>query len=157
MVLAQQVSLAAARLFGSRLVAAFGEPITGPGGKVLQRFPTPGQIAAVPTAQLRAQLRLTGSRARTVTDVAQLFAAHTAAGTAPGPGQLSLVHGIGPWTLQCLAIRGDTDPDSFPGSDAVLRRILRASTGHPTAQPDAWRPYRSYAATRLWTSASGQP
>ena len=69
-VLGQQVSLAAARTFAGRLVAAYGEP--GPGG--LTAFPAPERLAAAELEELRSAVGITGSRARTVLAVAELFA-----------------------------------------------------------------------------------
>ena len=39
------------------------------------------------------------------------------------------------------------DPDAWPGTDLVLRRLVG---GH--ANPDAWRPWRGYAAMHLWVN-----
>ena len=64
---------------------------------------------------------------------------------------LNEIPGIGPWTINYLAIRLGRDPDGFPESDLGLLR----STG--LADPRAllrlaeqWRPYRAYAAMYLW-------
>lgn len=146
-VIGQQVSLAAARLFGGRVVAAYGRD-TAPAHTDLRLFPTPATLAGEPLERLRETIGLTRSRARTVQETAALFCS-VPAGELPSREALGAVHGIGPWTLDYLAIRADTDPDAFPSSDAVLRRALATdTTDGPTT--DNWSPYRSYAATRLW-------
>ena len=145
-VLGQQVSLGAARTFGARLVAAFGEGRDG-----LIRFPSPARIAGEPVGRLRETLGITGSRARTI----HALAAHFASGAGFDPGQLARLPGIGPWTIACLSIRAGTARDEFPGSDAVLRRALDG-VGPGEAERIAldWKPFRSYAAVRLWAQAT---
>ncbi|MFT4231887.1 MAG: hypothetical protein QM606_03805 [Leucobacter sp.] len=62
------------------------------------------------------------------------------------------MRGIGPWTVEIVALRALGDPDAHPGGDLILRRALGASThreGERLAQP--WRPFRGYAAQHLWT------
>jgi 3-methyladenine DNA glycosylase/8-oxoguanine DNA glycosylase len=155
-VLGQQVSLAAGRLFGARLVAAYGEAMPADrwaGG--LRRFPTAAALAARPVEELRAAVGLTGSRARTVHEVAVLFAAAGGRDALPPRAALHALHGIGPWTLDYLAIRAGTDPDAFPATDAVLRRALSPlAPADRAARIGAWSPYRSYAASRLWSSTA---
>ena len=160
-VLGQQVSLAAGRLFAARLVRAFGAaPPSGGGADGLYPFPTAARLATVPTDELRAAIGITGTRARTLREVATLFAESDSAQVRndeqlPDRESLMAVHGIGPWTADFVAIRAGTEPDAFPGSDAVLRKTLQAIIPSATAdRPASWRPYRSYAATRLWALAA---
>jgi 3-methyladenine DNA glycosylase/8-oxoguanine DNA glycosylase len=70
-VLGQQVSLAAGRTFGGRLVAALGSP-TGTG---LTAFPTPEQVLAISVDSLQSTIGVTHARARTLHAVASAFAA----------------------------------------------------------------------------------
>jgi len=146
-VLGQQVSLRAARTFGARLVAAYGEA-----GDGLFRFPAAARVADEPVDRLRETLAITGSRAETIHQVAALFAE----GAGFDPAELAGLRGIGPWTIACLSIRAGTERDEFPASDAVLRRAL---DGVSPEEADrialGWKPFRSYAAVRLWTSAVG--
>ena len=60
-VLGQQVSLAAGRLFATRLVSAFGTtPSSGMGADGLHQFPTAARLATVPTDALGAAVGFTG-------------------------------------------------------------------------------------------------
>ncbi|ALG84437.1 DNA-3-methyladenine glycosylase family protein [Gordonia phthalatica] len=144
-VLGQQVTLAAARLFDARLVAAYGAD--GPSG--LRRFPTPASLLAVPVDELRATLRVTGARAKTVHEVAGFFVDREPGGPLPERSDLAALYGIGPWTLDYLAVRAGDDTDAFPATDAVLRRMLSAH-GIGADAVERWCPVRSYAAVRLW-------
>lgn len=159
-VLGQQVSLGTAARFAGRLVSAYGPEGVGR----LRGFPTPQRLADVWIHELRTVVGLTGARARTVRAVAQLFVDRGPEAGLPSRAELLAVPGIGPWTVDYLAIRAGTDPDAFPRTDAVLRRALRAvgdvtaihadpQLHSPTAAVARWSPYRSYAACRLWTVA----
>ncbi|MGG5175020.1 DNA-3-methyladenine glycosylase family protein [Pseudarthrobacter sp. J1763] len=171
-VLGQQVSLAACRTFGGRLLAAYGTPFTSPTGMTLMAFPKPDTLAAIPEDELRAILGITGSRARTVTAVARAFASglqlarpepNTSPNTSPGPTkaaqqevreQLLAIPGVGPWTADCLALRVMGDPDAFTPGDLVLRRALgNITVPAATKRAEAWSPWRAYALAQLWASA----
>ncbi|WP_448072430.1 DNA-3-methyladenine glycosylase family protein [Georgenia yuyongxinii] len=154
-VLGQQVSLAAARTFGARLVTAYGS--TAPGG--LRAFPRPAGLAAVDPAELRAAVRVTGARARTV----HALATACADGLDITPGndpalvrrRLLELPGIGPWTADYLALRALGDRDACPAGDLVLRRALGGLDARAAAaRAEPWRPLRAYAVTHLWTSAA---
>ncbi|MCC3289661.1 AlkA N-terminal domain-containing protein [Arthrobacter sp. zg-Y1110] len=154
-VLGQQVSLAAARTFGARLVAAFGDP--GPNG--LFAFPTAERLAAVPAAEIQSAVRITHARARTLSALAEAVAGGLplrpgAEPAAVRTGLLALP-GIGPWTADYLAVRVLGDRDAYPADDLVLKRALGVGSGREAAllsQP--WRPWRSYALFHLWTRAA---
>lgn len=159
-VLGQQVSLAAARTFGGRLVAAFGAP--GPGG--LHVFPTPEALAAAGPDTLQRAIGLTGARARTLHTLAQAVAEGLPLGDATAPeafrsGLLALP-GIGPWTVDYLTLRLLGCRDAFVPGDLVLRRALAGLLGREVsvrqadAASEAWRPWRAYALLHLWTSTS---
>jgi 3-methyladenine DNA glycosylase/8-oxoguanine DNA glycosylase len=67
--------------------------------------------------------------------------------------QLSGIPGIGPWTIQYLAIRLGRDPDAFPDSDLGLLRATGARTPAELSRiAEKWRPYRAHAAMCLWMS-----
>jgi 3-methyladenine DNA glycosylase/8-oxoguanine DNA glycosylase len=157
-VLGQQVSLAAARTFAGRLVAAYGS--TAPQG--LSAFPQASQVADAPVLELQKAIGITGSRARTVHAVAELFA-DTGEWPVPLPSaewdvraaQLLAVPGIGPWTAAYLQMRLFGDPDAVPVGDLVLRRALgMAKDRDLLAGMQHWRPERTYATFQLWASTA---
>ncbi|MCH6471775.1 DNA-3-methyladenine glycosylase family protein [Sinomonas terrae] len=146
-VLGQQVSLAAGRTFAGRLVSAYGAPAAGG----LRRFPEAQSLAEVGAEELRAVVGLTGARARTVLSLAQAWlASEDSSGTATRE-ELLAVPGIGPWTVDYLAVRFG-DRDAFAPGDLVLRRALGGITAKQASErAEAWRPYRAYALMHLWT------
>lgn len=152
-VLGQQVSVAAARTFGGRVVTAFGSE----GEEGLRSFPTPEALLAGPIEELRAAIGVTRARAATVRAVAAAFADGLVldrAGDLPEQRRLLLaIPGIGPWTADYLGLRLLGDPDAFPAGDLVLRRALGGiSTAAADAASQAWRPHRAHAAFHLWAS-----
>ena len=71
--------------------------------------------------------------------------------------QLMVVPGIGPWTVEIVAMRGLGDPDAFPVTDLGVRLAAKqlglGSDEYTLAARSAgWRPWRSYAAQHLWAT-----
>jgi AraC family transcriptional regulator of adaptative response / DNA-3-methyladenine glycosylase II len=154
-VLGQQVSTAAARTHAARLVRACGEPVDDPGGGLTHLFPTPEAVAdvdpevlALPRNRRATVLRLAG--ALTTGDVELGVGADRARARA----QLHALPGIGPWTVETIAMRALGDPDAFLGGDlgvAVAARSLGLGAGRALADhAQRWAPYRAYAVQHLW-------
>ncbi|MDH6280123.1 DNA-3-methyladenine glycosylase family protein [Prescottella agglutinans] len=153
-VLGQQVSLSAARTFGSRLVSAFGKP-TGIDDFV--SFPAPETLAGLDPLVIQKTVGLTGARARTVQALAAAAAdgLHLESDADPVEFRTRLLAlpGIGPWTADYLAVRVLGDRDAYPSGDLVLRRALGVKTAREAAAAsEPWRPWRAYALFHLWTS-----
>lgn len=163
-VLGQQVSVAAARTFGGRLVRAFGAPVDRRG---LTVFPRASSLAAVPAEDLARAIGLTRARALTVAALARACAAGLALEPAGPAGardleadmrtrrELLALPGIGPWTVEYLALRVLRDPDAFPAEDLVLRRSLGvARAAEAAALAQGWAPYRGYGVAHLWAETA---
>ena len=153
-VLGQQVSLAAARTFGARLVAGLGAP--APAGR--RAFPGPGVLAATDAEELRALLGLTRARAATVVGLSRAVADGIVELEGGDPDDvrraLLALSGIGPWTADYLALRVLGDRDAYPADDLVLKRALGVRTGRAAAAlSNDWAPWRACAVTHLWTEA----
>jgi DNA-3-methyladenine glycosylase II/AraC family transcriptional regulator of adaptative response / DNA-3-methyladenine glycosylase II len=155
-VLGQQVSVSAARTFAGRLVAAYGVP----GSTGAPAFPTPASLAAVDPAAMAPRIGLTGARARTIHALAGAVADGLPLGTGDADPQavraaLLALPGIGPWTVDYLALRALGDRDACPSSDLVLRRALGGVSAREVDEASQrWRPWRAYAVTHLWTQAA---
>ncbi len=158
--LGQQISVAGARTLAGRLVAALGDQLpdalreTG-----LERtFPTPEQVAAF---DLRT-IGLTAARARALQEMAAEIAAGALrldAAPAEVRERLLAIKGIGPWTVEYIAMRALGDGDAFPASDLGLRKAVSREKPPTAAELEAmaesWRPVRAYAALLLWRRAGG--
>ena len=68
---------------------------------------------------------------------------------------LAALRGIGPWSVELIAMRALVDPDAFPGGDLGIVRAARErglTTGAELNTAAAgWRPWRSYATQYLWS------
>jgi AraC family transcriptional regulator of adaptative response / DNA-3-methyladenine glycosylase II len=153
----QQVSLAAARTLGGRLVAALGEPISTPHAELTRVFPGAGAVAGVSDQRLAALLGMPGRRAATLRAIAAAVSSGALALDASGEParlieQITALPGVGPWTAHYLAMRALGWPDAFPEGDLVLRQALGGISGtQARARAESWRPWRAYGATHLWT------
>jgi AraC family transcriptional regulator of adaptative response / DNA-3-methyladenine glycosylase II len=160
-VLGQQVSVAAARRLGARLVAAYGKPLERPDGALTHCFPTAETLAAADPATLP----MPRARGRALTGLATVLASGELS-LDPGAErdraevQLLALPGIGPWTASYIRMRALSDPDAFlPGDVGVLDALSslgsvpaqrRQAAKQAAALADSWRPWRSYAVHHLW-------
>jgi AraC family transcriptional regulator, regulatory protein of adaptative response / DNA-3-methyladenine glycosylase II len=165
-ILGQQISLAAARTMGGRLVERFGEPASDLDGRSFRAFPRAESLANVRLQALRAlgftKAKATALRAaaravaRSVIDFDRLQTA------APAVVQETLrtLPGVGPWTAAYVRMRTLGDRDAFPATDlGVVKALTRLVDAGEALTPaaieslsDAWRPFRAYATLHLWAS-----
>ena len=154
-VLGQQVSTAAARTHAGRLVADLGEPFSDPAGGLTHLWPTSAAVAEVDPATLA----LPQARRRTLVGLARALADGD---VDLGPGcdreraraDLLALPGIGPWTVETVAMRALGDPDAFLPTDlgvVALARHLGLPEGRGLLErAERWRPWRAYAVQHLW-------
>jgi DNA-3-methyladenine glycosylase II len=181
-IVGQQVSVKAATTIIGRLVQRVGEPIEGhPHARTAWRFPTPAALAAADLAGIG----MPGKRVAALQGFAQAVASgavatersHVAApasakrqsrriaATASTPASddldamraaLLALPGIGPWTVEYVAMRAWRDANAWPATDLVLMQAIAArdpSLVRATQQrtrTDTWSPWRAYAAMHLW-------
>ncbi|RYY77448.1 MAG: helix-turn-helix domain-containing protein, partial [Comamonadaceae bacterium] len=154
-VLGQQITVAAARTLGARLVAAFGEPITTPVAGLDRLFPAPQAIADASSDAL-GRLGIVRQRQGALQAIAREVVAgrltlHAGADVPSTLAALQALPGIGDWTAQYIAMRALRWPDAFPAGDVALQKALGV-TGAKAAHEASlqWRPWRSYAVLRAW-------
>jgi AraC family transcriptional regulator of adaptative response / DNA-3-methyladenine glycosylase II len=122
-VLGQQVSTAAARTHTRRLVEAYGSAMPDPDGDLTHVFPSIEQLAEIDPAHLA----VPAARRRTISALVAGIAGREVrldpgADWLEARAQLSRVRGVGPWTVEIIAMRGLGDPDAFPVSDLGVQR-----------------------------------
>lgn len=158
-VLGQQITVAAARTLGSRLVEAFGEPLATPIDGLDRLFPTPAAIAAA-SGDALGQLGIVRQRQGALRAIAEQVAAgklalHAGADVPSTIAALQELPGIGAWTAQYIAMRALRWPDAFPAGDVALQKALGVTTARAASEASqAWRPWRSYAVLRAWHAPS---
>jgi AraC family transcriptional regulator, regulatory protein of adaptative response / DNA-3-methyladenine glycosylase II len=160
-VLGQHVSTAAARTHAGRLAAEHGEPVEDPGGGLSRLFPDTSVLAATELATADG-LALPRSRRQSFAALAESLAAGRIDLSVGGDWhearlRLAAVPGIGPWTIETIAMRALGDPDAFPATDLGVRTAagqagLPATPAALTSRAAAWRPWRSYAVQYLWAT-----
>ncbi|HZZ10952.1 MAG TPA: DNA-3-methyladenine glycosylase [Paraburkholderia sp.] len=162
-IVGQQVSVKAATTIIGRLVQRAGERIEGhPHDNTAWRFPTPAALAAVDLDKIG----MPGKRVAALQGFAQAVASgavpldSTAVDADSLRAGLLALPGIGPWTVEYVAMRAWRDADAWPAWDLVLMQAICArdpSLVRPTqqrARTDAWRPWRAYAAMHLWNEVA---
>ena len=159
-VVGQQVSTTAAGTIASRLAERYGEAVDDPEGGLRRLFPGPERIVAIDPAELP----MPAARGRTLLALASALAegrldVGPGADWAEARAALAAVPGVGPWTVEMIAMRALGDPDAFPAGDlGVVRGAERLGlASSPRALVDAavaWRPWRAYATQYLWASGA---
>jgi AraC family transcriptional regulator of adaptative response / DNA-3-methyladenine glycosylase II len=164
-IIGQQVTLAGARRLLERLVLEHGGTLpvaaTGEARALPRVFPRPECLAEVDLTRIG----MPRARAETIRRLAACVASgdlrlDAVADPAETTRRLLDLPGIGPWTAGYIAMRALKDPDAFPSGDSGLVRAARGlGIAHDAASLDraaeAWRPWRAYAAMRLWQSLQG--
>lgn len=159
-ILGQQVSVAAARTLAGRLAVRFGAPLADAAGSLTHAFPDPEALGRADPDDLG----LPRARARGLVGLAAALAAGDVdldpGGDLPAVREdLLALTGVGPWTVEYVALRTLRDLDAFPVTDLGVRNGARA-LGLPDtpadllAHAERWRPWRGYAAHHLWAAAS---
>jgi AraC family transcriptional regulator of adaptative response / DNA-3-methyladenine glycosylase II len=152
-VLGQQVTVAGARTLTERLVARFGAPLErGPEG--LERaFPDAAALSNAGAGAI-AQIGLPKKRAETLHRLAAAAAdgklTLARGAIASGRAALADIPGVGPWTIEYVAMRALGDPDAYPATDIALVSAL----GRKGGTLEHLKPWRAYAAVRLWRRAA---
>jgi DNA-3-methyladenine glycosylase II len=151
----QQLNGTAAETIFNRFLALF------PGTK----FPTPEQIIAAPVEKLRSA-GLSGAKTAAIKDIA----AKTIAGIVPDRRaiarmsdveiieRLTVIRGVGPWTVEMLLMFTLGRPDVLPVTDYGIRNgfaLIYGAKDLPApaeilAHGERWRPHRTVAAWYLW-------
>ncbi|MDA1360129.1 helix-turn-helix domain-containing protein [Glycomyces luteolus] len=157
-VIGQQIATASAATIAAGLAERYGERVDDPDGGLSRLFPAPAALAEADPAHLP----MPGRRKTTVLALADALAGGR---VDVGPGadwartraSLAAVAGVGPWTIEMIAMRALGDPDAFPVKDlGVIKgaRHLGLGAGRALeARSQAWRPWRAYAVQYLWATS----
>lgn len=113
-----------------RIVARWGTRMKGPDGvRPLADVPGPGVVAGLAPAELAA-CGLAPKRALALIKGARDIAAGRCDPADPaGDARLLRISEIGPWTIQCLALKGRGDLDSLPAGDVAYLKLVGRLAG----------------------------
>lgn len=163
-IVGQQVSVKGATTIVGRLVQRAGvQVLESPVEQLAWRFPTPDALARVDLDKIG----MPGKRVETLQRVAAAVASgEISLNVSHGDDvaelrrQLLAMPGIGPWTVEYIAMRAWRDPDAWPASDLVLMNLMTQQDASLTrlalhkVRAEAWKPWRAYAAMHIWNSAA---
>ena len=168
-ILGQQVTVAAGRTFVQRVVDAFGSPINTPFPGLTRLFPTAEALSAA-SAEALGQLGIVKQRQAAIVALARAVASgelslHPGVNIEETMTKLRALPGVGDWTAQYIAMRALRWPDAFVAGDVALHKAMGLQHQSPPLSPvktaaaaleasQAWRPWRSYAVMRAWSSLS---
>lgn len=157
-IVGQQVTLTSAAAVLSRLVQRYGREISQPHiPGITHVFPKPEVLAALDTVSAGMPVK----RAEAIKHLAQ----KVCSGDIVFDGTMSSetiiqglkqIPGIGQWTTDYVAMRVLKEPDAFPLTDLVIKRMLEhiMQTENPAADMkdriDSWSPWRAYVAIYFW-------
>lgn len=156
-VLGQQVSVRAASTLFGRFVEAFGHSVDSPLEGLQYTAPDPARVADASLPQLMG-FGLPQRRASTIKQLAEATACGALDWQRENSAiaqQLTTIPGIGPWTVNYVAMRAFAEPNAFPATDFGLQKALALkNTRAVLTRAAAWQPWRAYAAMYLWQHLS---
>lgn len=159
-VLGQLVSVKAAHVTASKVVAALGVSLPTinacPCEHITLLTPTPEAFLNASQETLGA-LGVTRQKQAAIRGIAQglvdkQFELTPTADVQATIAQLKALHGIGDWTAQYIAMRALAWPDAFPATDYGVLKALGCTASQATRLAQSWRPWRAYATRYLWHS-----
>ena len=161
-ILGQQISVKGATTIAGRVATRWGTPLPqrlAQCDSLTRVFPKPKRLATAKLEEvgiIRARANTIRSLARAVLDDASLL--QPGAGLRQDIQRWVLLPGIGPWTAHYVAMRVLREPDALPTGDLGLRKAISRPGEKPRPERhveealETYRPYRAYAAMRLWAS-----
>ncbi|HEX9039348.1 MAG TPA: AlkA N-terminal domain-containing protein [Ktedonobacterales bacterium] len=155
-IVGQQVSVAGARATLGKLTARIGQPLASPDGALTHEFPTAAAITEGDLDGLMPQARAASLRGLARAVASGELTLDASADRDETRAQLLALPGVGPWTVEYLAMRALGDPDAWPGTDLGIKqaaeRLGLSGAGALAERAESWRPWRAYAAQHLWAS-----
>lgn len=147
-ILGQLVSTEQARAKLKKLILFFGQTLpNSPVPELCHKFPLPEVLA---TAEIE-RVGITRVRANAVRELSKWVAE----GRIDLDGfsdfdelrrELLTIKGVGPWTVEMLALRCFRDPDAFPKGDLIIARLLEKHN----IDHQLFAPWRAYMTCALW-------
>nr|WP_295903440.1 Ada metal-binding domain-containing protein [uncultured Bdellovibrio sp.] len=144
-ILGQLVSTEHAKKKTKEMVLRFGKKIEG--SEEIYSFPTP---QALSKAKIE-ELGVTKVKAAAIRSLSQsvLSGEIVLSPTADSESvrkKLLAIKGIGPWTVEMIAMRCLGDSDAFPANDLIVERAIK----NKTIQVEEWASFRAYLVHCLW-------
>ena len=175
-ILGQQISVKAATTLAGRIAEKYGKPLNSTNESLSYCFPIPEDMREVNFDNMG----LTQSRIQTLHTWLTFYQENPNvleqySTIEDLERRLTALKGIGPWTVNYIAMRGLSDPNAFPAADLGVIKALAPDLNRQMANPPAsvnaktaakyktkdliaraqsWQPWRAYATIYLWLSLS---
>jgi len=149
-ILGQLVSAKQAKVLVKRLVAKFGTPVKNPCKNGLTHyFPSP-QILT--NADIK-KIGITKSKESAIKELSKEVLAKRidlsrVSDLSETRRRLLEISGIGPWTVELIAMRCLGDTNAFPKTDLIVKRAMKKHCW----VVESWSPWKSYAAIAIWNT-----
>ena len=156
-VLGQQISVKAATTVFARFARHFGQALHGPYPQLTHGPPLADRLADCRLQRI-IDRGLPRRRAETIQHLARAVCEQgldlrPTASKQASRDQLLSLPGIGPWTVEYVALRALGDADALPAADlGLLKATNLQRPADLLARAEDWRPWRGYAALHLWTA-----
>lgn len=163
-ILGQQISVKAATTYANRIAMAYGDKSESNPFELTHYFPTVEKLQM----QSFDKIGLTNTRIATIKRWLEFYSEQkglldTYQNLEELEKKLVNIKGIGPWTVNYIAMRGLSDPDAFPSADlGIIKALAKDDTAKKLtnkeilALSENWRPWRAYAAIYLWQSLANK-
>jgi AraC family transcriptional regulator of adaptative response / DNA-3-methyladenine glycosylase II len=147
-ILGQLVSVEQAGLKVAKLVERFGTKISAPVfSDCTHLFPSARVLSRVELKDLGiTRIREQALRELSIQVMEKKIDLSRSADIAGTKAQLGAIPGIGPWTVEMIAMRCLGDPNAFPRTDLIVKRALE----HHQNEKGDWSPWNAYIALALW-------
>ncbi|WP_413112182.1 AlkA N-terminal domain-containing protein [Thaumasiovibrio sp. DFM-14] len=136
-IVGQQVSIKAARNLTEKIIASHPRNT-----EERRYFPTPSQV----NEALINTLGMPQRRKETLLE----FTRYAQKNSLIDSDYLINIRGIGPWTINYLKLRGDSNPDIYLSGDLGVKKALSKLPDFDKFNPDLASPWRSYLTLYLW-------
>jgi len=162
-IIEQQISLAAARSIGHRLIRRVGKRLVV-GGEEYFGYPDPAILAKTPDRTFRS-CGLTLRKGEYLRDLSRCILSgdldveglRNYHDTERVIGELTRIRGIGRWTAELTVLRGLHLPDAFPADDVGVRRFIakfyrpgtKISPSEARVFSERWGAWKGFAAYYL--------
>jgi 3-methyladenine DNA glycosylase/8-oxoguanine DNA glycosylase len=107
-----------------RIVRRWGPRAEASGGRALHDVPGAAAVAALAPAELESADLSAGRSIALRRAAAEVASGRVDPGDISFDRRLLAISGIGPWTVQCLALKGRGDPDALPAGDLAYLKLI---------------------------------
>lgn len=146
-ILGQLVSVEQASVKIRKLVNSHGKQVKSSFQNLTHLFPSPDILAQADLSTLG----ITKVRSEAIRELARRVTSGNISLGRASPLQetrekLSLIKGIGPWTVEMIAMRCLGDTNAFPKNDLIIQRALEKLN----INVESWNPWKAYLTLWIW-------